>query len=463
MQGDDLGDNNALTEMIVRTLNPSIIYENMTYVAGVGAIIPWLIVLFLTIRLAQEASAGLSGKAALAQAMGDASQTLLMIIAYSGGGLLIFALIFVLADLFNNFGSTRLINQEMLEMREILMADPEAQKVWYERVVMGVVDIANAPLAGVMWLIWQFLSVAYIVLAQLIDVMFAIGVALTYAWGFIAIPTRAMKDEFNLMPGLSKTILTLAIWVILEPILLFFVWLLSRGAVEYFAVTYSGNDIGTTAITIWYVFSCLLMFLVLLIRIISPFLALYLARNDSMVGALGAGPAAIGAMVANQVVRKLANHGSDNNSNGQPEGGRPGMMPSPEGTRARDRMAQGIGDFLHTPIGQMFGGGGSNDLSSQVPGSGPGGDSNPGTDSGGVAPSSSVPQSESASGASGSPGRDSGSADQSSPDVSQAMSDFQRAAQAGESPDTSNADNSRNDLSSTPPSDPPPDNSGGRS
>jgi hypothetical protein len=222
MAAGDLGDNNALTDMIVRTLDPSIVYEKMTYLATIAAIIPWLIVLFGAIRLAQEASGGLSGKAALAEAVGDASKTLLMILAYSGGGLLIFALIFVLANLFNNFGSTHLINQEMLHMREILMSDPDAQKAWYERVVMGIVDIANTPLSALMWLVWQFLSVAYIVLAKLIDVMFAIGVALTYAWGFIAIPTRAMKDEFNLVPGLSKTILTLAIWAILEPILLFF-------------------------------------------------------------------------------------------------------------------------------------------------------------------------------------------------------------------------------------------------
>lgn len=463
MNGDDFGDNNVLTDMIVRTLDPAIVYENMTYVATVGAIIPWLIVLFGAIRLAQEASAGLSGKAALAEAMGDASKTLLMIIAYSGGGLLIFALIFVLADLFNNFGSTRLINREMLEMREILMADPEAQKAWYERVVMGMVDVANAPLAGLMWLIWQFLSVAYIALARLIDVMFAIGVALTYAWGFIAIPTRAMKDEFNLMPGLSKTILTLAIWVILEPILLFFVWLLSRGAVEYFAATYSGNDIGTTAITIWYVFSCVLMFLVLLIRIISPFLALYLARNDSMVGALGAGPAAVGAMVANQVIRKLADHGSNNDPSGQPEGGRPGMMPSAEGTRTRDRMAQGIGDVLHTPISQLFGGGGSNDLSSQIPGGGSAGSDGTGNDNSGFTASGASSASGGSSGSAGSPGAEPASGERSAPDVAQSMSDFHQASQAGESPDASNADNNRNDLSSAPPGNPPPDSPGGRS
>jgi uncharacterized membrane protein YgcG len=463
MNGDDFGDNNVLTDMIVRTLDPAIVYENMTYVATVGAIIPWLIVLFGAIRLAQEASAGLSGKAALAEAMGDASKTLLMIIAYSGGGLLIFALIFVLADLFNNFGSTRLINREMLEMRAILMADPEAQKAWYERVVMGMVDVANAPLAGLMWLIWQFLSVAYIALARLIDVMFAIGVALTYAWGFIAIPTRAMKDEFNLMPGLSKTILTLAIWVILEPILLFFVWLLSRGAVEYFAATYSGNDIGTTAITIWYVFSCVLMFLVLLIRIISPFLALYLARNDSMVGALGAGPAAVGAMVANQVIRKLADHGSSNDPSGQSEGGRPGMMPSAEGTRTRDRMVQGIGDALHTPISQLFGGGGSNDLSSQIPGGGSGGSDGSGNDNSGFTASGASTQSGSSSGGAGTPSAEPASGERSAPDVAQAMSDFHQASQAGESPDVSGADNNRNDLSSAPPSDPPPDSPGGRS
>lgn len=465
MAAGDFGDNNAMTDMIVRTLDPAIVYENMTYVASIAAIIPWLIVLFGAIRLAQEASAGLSGKAALAEAMGDASKTLLMILAYSGGGLLIFALIFVLANLFNNFGSTHLINQEMLHMREILMADPDAQKAWYERVVMGVIDVANTPLAAVIWVLWQFLSVAYIVLAQLIDVMFAIGVALTYAWGFIAIPTRTMKDEFNLLPGFSKTILTLAIWAILEPILLFFVWLLSRGAVEYFAATYSGSDIGTTAITIWYVFSCVLMALVLLIRLIAPFLALHLARNDSMVGALGAGPAAMGAMVANQVVRKLADHGSG--GGGQSGDGRPGMMPTADGGRSRDRLAQGVGDLLHTPVGQLFGGGGSNDLSSQVSGGGSVGSSVSGNDSGGSASSGASSQSADSMGASGAEGLNpvSGSPTNSgsSPDVSQAQPDLNQSTQTSESPSSTNVENSRNDLSSMPPSNPSPDSPGGRS
>lgn len=459
MAAGDFGDNNALTDMIVRTLDPSIVYEKMTYVATIAAIIPWLIILFTAIRLAQETSAGLSGKAALAEAMGDVSKTLLMILAYSGGGLLIFALIFVLANLFNNFGSTHLINQEMLHMREILMADPDAQKAWYERVVMGVVDIANTPLAALTWVIWQFLSVAYIVLAQLIDVMFAIGVALTYAWGFIAIPTRAMKNEFNLLPGLSKTILTLAIWAILEPILLFFVWLLSRGAVEYFAVTYSGNDIGTTAITIWYVFSCVLMALVLLIRLIAPFLALYLARNDSMVGALGAGPAALGAMVANQVVRKLADHGS---GGGQSEGGRPGMMPTADGGRTRDRFAQSVGDFLHTPVGQVFGGGGSNDLSSQMSGGGSVGGSVSGNDGGGFASPDTSSHSAGPTGGSGTDGQnpasDVSSGSGTSPNVSHAQPDLNQSAGAGQSSSSTGVEDNLNDLSSIP-----PDNQGGRS
>lgn len=60
MAAGDFGDNNALTDMIVRTLDPSIVYEKMTYVATIAAIIPWLIILFTAIRLAQETSAGLS-------------------------------------------------------------------------------------------------------------------------------------------------------------------------------------------------------------------------------------------------------------------------------------------------------------------------------------------------------------------------------------------------------------------
>lgn len=355
MAQGEFGDNNFLTGFLINTLNPATVYEYFTYISGVAAVVPWLIVIFGSIRIAQEAAGTLSGKAALAEAMGDASKTLLVFLAYSSAGLLIFVLLFALAELFEGIGSSQLIHTQMVELRRVLMADSEAQRDWFELVLGTVADVGNVFAAGLVWGIYQFLSVAYVSLSRLIDVMFAIGLVLTYAWGFIAIPTMTMKGDYNLVPGFSKTLLTFAIWLILEPLLLFFVWLLSLGAVDYLAAHYSGGVIHTTAITLWYLFSCVMMSLVLIMKIIAPFLAMYLARNDSMVGALGAAPAVLGTLVANQVISKLGNNMINNELGG--------MMPNDEGSRLRDSLSQGVSDTMHTPLGQLFGGGGSNDLS----------------------------------------------------------------------------------------------------
>ncbi|MCH8500100.1 MAG: hypothetical protein LAT63_16625 [Marinobacter sp.] len=354
MEDQVFGNNNSFTGFIVNTISPSAIYEHFFYIASVAAVVPWLFILFIMIRVVQESSDAITGKAALATALGDANKALLFYLGYTAAGFMIFGLILILSNLFQSFGGTQLIHNQMLELRQTLMADPEQQRAWYERLWRAAMDIGNIFSAGAVWGIYQFLSVFYIFLSQLIDVMFALGLALTYGWGFIAIATRVMRQEFNLLPGFTKTVLTFAIWAILEPLLLWFVWLMSLGAVQWLTAHHAGSDIGTTAITLWYMFSIVMMFLVLLIKIIAPFLALYLARNDSMVGALGAGPAALGAMVANQIVRMTAQSAS--NTVG-------GMLPSGEGTRTRDRLAQSVGDTMNTPLGQLFGGKGANDLS----------------------------------------------------------------------------------------------------
>lgn len=453
VQGE-LGDNNFITGFLVNTLDPNIIYEHFTAIAGIAAVAPWLFVIYIAFRIAQESVDGLSGKAALAEAFGDVNKAVLMYIAYTAGGLLVFALLLTLGAVFQGVGSEQLIHIELVELRTVLMADPEAQRAWYEQLLDVTTDVFSIGSAALLWGIYQFLSVAYIFLARLIDVIFALGIALTYAWGFIAIVTSTAKGHFNLMPGFSKTILTFGIWLILEPLLLFFVWLLSLGAVEWMGATQSGRDLGTAAMTMWYAFSCLMMILILLIKIIAPFLALYLARNDSMVGALGAGPAVMGTLVANQIISRL----SEGMQNGVQD-----MMPSSEGTRTRDRMAQGLGDVMNTPMGQLsqgvkglFGDGGNNDLtaSSGIPGADGAGSSPESSDS----TSPGVESSNSGAGQSG--GNDQGGAGQqgSSPEFS-TQNDLTSGPGTGDGgssvPGDTSTSNEANDLTGYNPDDNP--------
>lgn len=362
----DFGDNNWLTGLLIHALDPVVIYENMTYFSGTLALAPWLIVVFLAVRVFQETTDLVSGKAALAKALGDVNKLVMLFLAYLSGGFIIFVFLFALGDLAKSFGSEQLVHSLMLELRTVLTADADANKDWIQNVLEVVADVTNLPMAGAVWVIYQLVSVAYIAISRLIDVLFAIGVVLTYAWGFIAIPTLMLKDSYNLTPGFAKTILALGIWLILEPILVFTVWLLMIGGAEFLARYYGGTAIGTLSVMMWYIFAVVAMTMVLLMKIIAPFLALYLSRNDAMIGALGAAPAAFGAIVANQVV-SLMKENAVSRAAGD-------MTPTAGGDRTRDQFA----GALNAPISELFSGKDANNLGGTVPGTPPVPDGSPG-------------------------------------------------------------------------------------
>lgn len=345
-----MDSNGWFTQFISNLLDPSMVYEHLTYGAGLMAFLPWLLVIFMTIRILQESSAGMTGKAALAEAASDLSQGLLYTLGWATGGLAVFTLLWAFSELFGRFGSAQLIHNEMLDLREILMADDEAKKTFWQNVVEHVMDWGNIFSGALGFVIYNIISAFYAVIVSLIHVLFAVGLALTYAWGFVAIPTKSMKPPFNLTEGLVKTLLTFFIWVILEPVLLGFVYILGQGGSEFLATNYQGFGDGVAAIGLWYAYAAAMMSLVLIIKIITPFMALKLASNQSMVGPLAMGPAALGAMVANQVVKTVAS--SQRGVAGH-------MAPNSEGSRSRDRAAQAVGDVMRTPVGQLMPGGGS--------------------------------------------------------------------------------------------------------
>jgi len=354
MASERLGDNNFLTGFIQSFLDPTVIYEHFTYVAVVITIAPWLFTIFLVVRLMQESAAGASGKAALGEAIGDINKSLILFMGYAAGGTLIFALLWVFSELFSGFGSDAHIARLLLETRAELMVDEEAQKEWWQMLAEGAVDFTNSLNVPLAFTAFHLTSIGFTILNNLIAVAFAIGLSVTYAWGFIAIPTRTMRESFNLTPGFIKTLLTFFIWVILEPLLMFFVWMLGSTAAESMAASYGGVGYGATSIMVWYVFATALMTLTIILKLAAPFLAFALAQNQSMVGALGAGPAAMGMIIANQITRRLMNPPGGG-------GGGPGrgIFPSAGGGRKRDTLA----DVFQKPLG-----GKKNDISDQGPG-----------------------------------------------------------------------------------------------
>jgi uncharacterized membrane protein YgcG len=382
-----------ISSIIVAVLNPEPIYEGMSYIAGIAAFFPWLYVVVIAVRLLNESQKALSFKSAISSAISDTSRTLLIFLIYTAGGALVFVLMFTLSDIFSNFGSVQTINSEMLDLRSSLTISAEDTKAWYEKAFEAFADTVTIPITAIIWVLFQLLSLAYVFLSQLIEILFAIAVVGLYAWGFLVIPTMTLGDEMNLSKSWKKSALTLFIWVIIEPIFLGVIWLMGSAASEYISNTYSGYGYGTNALTIWYLFSILMMFTVLLVRIITPFIAMYLARNDTFVGAIAGAAAASSALIMKQIMETAAGEGSlvrekvgafFNN-----------MAPNAEGVRHRDTLARGgqrVGDFLNTPVSDLvsrvsgglggLGGGPSESPAAETSGGG-GADGGPGGSSSG--------------------------------------------------------------------------------
>lgn len=377
-----------ISSVIVAVLNPEPVYEAMTYIASLAAFFPWLFVVVIAFRLYKESLNALSMKAAFSQALGDTTKTLVVFLAYTGGGALLFLLLFAFSDIFSNMGSIELIHQDMLELRSSLVTNAEDTKAWYETALESIADTAVIPIAALIWLIFQLLSVGYVFLSQLIDVLFALAVVALYAWGFLVIPTMTLGDEMDLTKGWKKSALTLFIWAILEPIFLGVIWLMGSAASDVIATNYAGFGYGTNAITIWYLFSILVMFIVLLFRIITPFIAMYLARNDTFVGAIAGAAAAAGALMMKQIMETAA--GEDSKVRERMGELATSMAPNAEGLRHRDALARGaqsVRDIMNTPVSdvarRVSGGLGGLESSSGVDGPAADSEANSGADSSG--------------------------------------------------------------------------------
>ena len=193
---------NAFLSLLTNAINPDQFYENMTYLSGVAAITPWLFVVIMAWRLGRESMDGIIGKAALFEAFGSMQRSTLIFILYSSVGFTFFFALFGLVSLFEGMGSQQMIHNELLAFRQGLVTkEPEVYDDWILTLLKSVSWAGNLVSEGAMWTAYQGVSSIYVVFNQAIEMVFALGVGLTYVWGFIAIPTMAMKGELNLMKG----------------------------------------------------------------------------------------------------------------------------------------------------------------------------------------------------------------------------------------------------------------------
>lgn len=324
-------------DVVKALLNPAPIYTAMSYFTGLSSLILFFFPLFVAVRLATEASK-LGLKSTIGEAFGDFASTPVRFMMYTVGGFIMFLILFGLQGFFENLGGTGSIEKSLSDFRSRIVASREQQEDWIYTVLKFASDVGNTATVPLFFIIYQVASCIYIFVKHLMQVIFALLVVMTYAYGFVAILTQALPKQLNLTPGFIKSFLTLAIWVVIEPIALGLVNLLQRPGQDALVNMYGGG-LGTTAMNAWFLYTSILLTTCILVLVAVPFIARALAQGDAMAGPLAAGSAALTALLMNEGLRQ---GGDSMKSNGGAM--MDSVMPSADGSRRRDTGYQSVAD-----------------------------------------------------------------------------------------------------------------------
>lgn len=324
-------------DVVKALLNPGPIYAAMGYFSGLASLIFFLFPLFVAIRLAAEASK-MGLKTSIGEAFGDFASTTVRFMMYSVAGFIMFLILFNLRDFFQNLGGTESIEQSLSDFRSRIVASREQQEDWIYTVLKFASDVGNTATVPLFFIIYQVASCVYIFVKHLMQVIFALLVVMTFAYGYLAILSQLLPKPLNLIPGFVKSFLTLGIWIFIEPIALGLVNLLQKPGQTALVNVYGGG-LGTTAMNAWFLYTSVLLTVCILILVTIPFIARALAQGEAMAGPLAAGSAALTALLVNASLNKggeqAKQHGGAMLDN---------LLPSSDGSRRRDTAYQSVAD-----------------------------------------------------------------------------------------------------------------------
>lgn len=324
-------------DVVKALLNPAPIYAAMGYFSGLASLIFFLFPLFAAVRIATEASK-MGLRSSIGEAFGDFASTTVRFMMYSLGGFIMFLVLFSLRDLFQNLGGTESIEHSLSDFRSQMVASREQQEDWIYTVLKFASDVGNTATVPLFFIIYQVASCIYIFVKHLMQVIFALLVVMTFAYGYLAILTQSLPKQLNLIPGFVKSFLTLAIWVFIQPMALGLINLLQKPGQATLINVYGGG-LGTTAMNAWFLYTSVLLTVCILILITIPFIARALAQGEAMAGPLAAGSAALTALLVNASLNKggeqAKQHGGAMLDN---------LLPSSEGSRRRDTAYQSAAD-----------------------------------------------------------------------------------------------------------------------
>ena len=292
---------NPFSRFIVRAMDPQFIYKSMALLSGVPSLFLWLVVLFGAVRLYQEASGAITGKAAVGEALQSMGAMVTGYMVYFSSGFLIFSVIFAYFTLFEQIGSVEYIQGNLLELRTTLDTGSKGND-WVHNALETVIDTPNVINFAWTWVVYQAVSLVYVSSLQFIGLLFALGVAFLWAFGFIAIPTAALKDKFNLVGVWAISVFGLFMWGLIDIILMALLAGLSYYSSLYLVENHTHFGAGFTGVTIWHLYVIIMMVLVVVLKLLAIWLAFQVTSNQSMVGSFAGAATAVTMMMANKTI-----------------------------------------------------------------------------------------------------------------------------------------------------------------
>lgn len=328
---EDFGElmDGGVYDMIDRVMDDGAILDFMGEVTILSTLIPLIIALIGVYRFYQEANDSLTGKAALAEAVGSVSRVVIMLLIYSGAGVVLFQLLWHITGIFEEFGSLQSIHTDLYESRMTLMSSAEVQQSWWEAALNQVIGVVNFLNLGVVYVIYTLVSVPYVFIINLLDCAYSLILVSTFAWGYIAIGTMGLKNNRSLMEGFIRTIYFLIAWAFFEAIFLGMLSVISDNSSKM-VIDYFANSADSTKALMWHIYALLIMAMVVIFEILAIRMAANFANNQAAGGDIGLIVGGLAAIAANNAARTASESGGKILGNSMPESG---------GERTRDAIA----------------------------------------------------------------------------------------------------------------------------
>ena len=194
---------------------------------------------------------------------------------------MLFFAFFNVVKVYTLVGGVDIINKELFQLRVSINSTPQETRSWYEAITENAIDALAIPGGFFTFAAYGVLNLLYQFINYLVDFMFAIGVAVVYGYGFVAIPSQLAPENYNLMPGFVRAVTGLAVWIVVESILLFFIYIIVTQGGPLLMAPYNGFGFGAAGYTTWTIAASVIMIIIILAACSSCALSRVLLCHES--------------------------------------------------------------------------------------------------------------------------------------------------------------------------------------